>query len=294
MAKWGSFIAHRTIPLMTLSKSSIPEVKRPLVTVILSTYNWSEVLPYSIQSVLNQTFVDFELLVIGDGCTDNSAQVVQNFVDPRVRWINLLKNTGSQSGPNNEGLRQAKGSLIAYLGHDDLWSMDHLETLTSFCSNRNQIFATAAIIWLDDLCNVRFISALNELIISPENANNWHTPSAIIHSHSLIKQVGFWTEYSPKQDFHPDNEFFSRLDKIEPKKMIGSVSVAKVPAAWRKNIYQTRDASPQKSIFEQLISHPHILRDTALAFYAKHLNGVEGQPHHHKYYEDFRHFKGLA
>jgi glycosyltransferase involved in cell wall biosynthesis len=278
---------------MTLLQSYVSEVSRPLVTVILSTYNWSEVLPYSIQSVLNQTFVDFELLVIGDGCTDNSAQVLQNYIDPRVRWINLPKNTGSQSGPNNEGLRQARGSLIAYLGHDDLWSKDHLENLTSFCSNRNQVFATAAIIWFDDVCNVRFISALNELIVAPENANNWHSPSAIIHSRSLIEKVGFWKEYSPKQDFYPDKEFFSRLDKIQPKQMIGFVSVAKVPAAWRKNVYQTRDVTPQKSIFDQLISHPHILRDTAFAFYEKHLNGVEGQLYHHKNYEDFRHFKGL-
>jgi glycosyltransferase involved in cell wall biosynthesis len=278
---------------MTLSQPSTTEARKPLVTVILSTYNWSEVLPYSIQSVLNQTFVDFELLVIGDGCTDNSAEVVQNFLDPRVRWINLPKNTGSQSGPNNEGLRQAKGSLIAYLGHDDLWSIDHLDNLTSFCSNREQIFATAAIIWLDDVCNIRFISALNELIAAPENANNWHTPSAIIHSRSLLDKVGFWREYSPTQNFHPDNEFFSRLDKIQPKKMIGSVSVAKVPAAWRKNIYQTRDVAPQKSVFEQLIKHPYILRDTAIAFYSKHLNTIEGQLFHHKNYEEYRHFKGL-
>jgi len=278
---------------MTLSQSSALEESKPLVTVILSTYNWSEVLPYSIQSVLNQTFVNFELLVIGDGCTDNSAQVVENYMDPRVRWINLPKNTGSQSGPNNEGLRQARGSLIAYLGHDDLWSIDHLETLTSFCSNKDQIFATAAIIWLDDVCNVRFISALNELIIAPQNANNWHTTSAIIHSRSLIEKVGFWREYSPTQNFYPDYEFFSRLNKIEPKKMVGSVSVAKIPALWRKNIYQTRDTTPQRSLFHQLISNPLILRDTAIAYYVKHLNGTKDIPPPHENYEDYRHFKGL-
>ena len=72
------------------------------------------------------------------------------------------------------------------------------------------------------------------------------------------------------------------------------MSVAKVSAAWRKNIYQTRDVTPQKSVFNQLIWHPNILRDTAIAFYAKHLNKIEGQTHHHKNYEDYRRFKGLA
>jgi len=278
---------------MTLSPSPAPESSRPLVTVILSTYNWSEVLPYSILSVLNQTFIDFELLVIGDGCTDNSAQIVAGFVDPRVRWINLPKNTGSQSGPNNEGLRQARGSLIAYIGHDDLWSKYHLELLTSFCKNEKEVFATAAIIWFDESCNVRFISALNELIPAPDNANNWHTPSAIIHSHSLIEKVGFWIEYSPEYSFYPDNQFFSRLDKIQPKKMIGSVSVAKVPAAWRENVYQTRDVTPQKFLSDTLIRHPLCLRDTAFAFYSMHLNRILGPLHSPKNYQDYRHFKGL-
>jgi len=278
---------------MTSSKSSEQQSIRPLVTVILSTYNWSDVLPYSILSVLNQTFVDFELLVIGDGCTDNSAQVVESFVDARVRWINLPKNTGSQSGPNNEGLRQARGSLIAYLGHDDLWSKDHLENLTSYCANRKEVFATAAIIWFDESCKVRFISALNELITAPDNANHWHIPSAIMHSHSLIKKVGFWTEYSPEKSFYPDFEFFSRLDKIQPSKMIGSVSVAKVPAAWRENIYQTRDVSPQKFLSESLIKYPQCLRDTAIAFFSAHHDRIQGQVHRQKNYEDYRQFKGL-
>jgi glycosyltransferase involved in cell wall biosynthesis len=85
----------------------------PSVTVIIPTYNWSSVLPYSIGSVLRQTFTDFELLVVGDGCTDDSEAVVGRISNPRVTWINLPTNTGHQSGPNNEGLRQARGQFSA-------------------------------------------------------------------------------------------------------------------------------------------------------------------------------------
>ena len=84
--------------------------KSPLVTVIIPTYNWSAVLPYAINSVLRQTMADFELLVIGDGCTDDSETVVGSIRDPRLRWINLPSNTGHQAGPNNRGLAEARGS----------------------------------------------------------------------------------------------------------------------------------------------------------------------------------------
>ncbi len=240
----------------------------PLVTVILSTYNWSAVLPYSIQSVLNQTFDNFELLVIGDGCTDDSEQIVKSFTDLRVRWINLERNTGSQAGPNNEGLKQARGKLIAYLGHDDLWSKYHLEVLTSFCQKREEVYATAALVWFTEDCKVRYISALNEVIPAPENANNWHIPSAIMHSHSLINKVGFWKEYNSEQNFYPDDEFFSRINKIQPKLMVGFVGVAKIPAGLRKNIYKTKDVSPQNNLYDALIQNPHFLRDTAKLYYA--------------------------
>ena len=93
---------------------------KPQITVILPTYNWSSVLRYAISIVLRQTFTDFELLVIGDSCTDDSAQVVAEAGDARVRWIQLPENKGHQSGPNNVGLRQARGEFIAYHGHDDL------------------------------------------------------------------------------------------------------------------------------------------------------------------------------
>ena len=88
----------------------------PSVTIIVPTFNWSSVLPFSVGSALRQTFTDFELLVIGDGCTDDSAAVVGALGDERVRWINLATHVGHQSGPNNEGLRQARGGCVAYSG----------------------------------------------------------------------------------------------------------------------------------------------------------------------------------
>ena len=103
----------------------------PLVSVVMATYNRSNVLGLAIQSVIAQSLTNWELLVIGDACTDDSAETVAGFGDSRIRWTNLPVNVGDQSGPNNEGVRQARGQYVAYLNHDDIWFPDHLETAVS-------------------------------------------------------------------------------------------------------------------------------------------------------------------
>jgi glycosyltransferase involved in cell wall biosynthesis len=84
-----------------------------------------------LRSVLNQDFKDFELRVMGDGCTDGSEKIVTELNDPRLLWFNFQKNTGSQSAPNNEGMRRARGQYIAFIGHDDLWMPWHLSRLVA-------------------------------------------------------------------------------------------------------------------------------------------------------------------
>src|SRR5438552_2111147 len=107
------------------------DVPTPIVSIITATYNWSSVLRYAIQSVLWQTCQDFEHLIIGDACTDDSEAVVASFGDARLRWYNLPENSGSQSIPNNQGIEMARGKYIAYLGHDDVWHPRHLEVLVA-------------------------------------------------------------------------------------------------------------------------------------------------------------------
>ena len=101
----------------------------PAVSVVLSTYNRSNILPFAIESVLGQTRDDWELLVVGDNCTDDSEEIVARFDDGRIRFINLRERVGDQSGPNNEGVHQARAPFVAFLNHDDLWFPDHLERM---------------------------------------------------------------------------------------------------------------------------------------------------------------------
>lgn len=99
------------------------------VTVVIATFNRKRMLRCAIQSVLQQQVPVDEVLVIGDHCTDGSAEIVEAFGDARVRWFNRDRNCGSQWAPNNDGIAHAKSDSIAFLGHDDLWFPWHLAGL---------------------------------------------------------------------------------------------------------------------------------------------------------------------
>ncbi len=99
----------------------------PAVSVLTATYNRSNVLRFAVESVRRQTLSDWEMWVVGDACTDDTADMIREIGDPRIRFVNLPHNAGDQSGPNNEAVRLARGRFLAYLNHDDLWFPDHLE-----------------------------------------------------------------------------------------------------------------------------------------------------------------------
>lgn len=98
----------------------------PLVTVVVAAYNRSRVLRHAIRSVVDSTFGDWELIVVGDHCTDDTEACVASFGDPRMRFVNLPENCGDQSGPNNRGVAMARGKYVAFLNQDDLYFPDHL------------------------------------------------------------------------------------------------------------------------------------------------------------------------
>lgn len=101
----------------------------PRVSIVTATYNRSNVLRHAVETVRWQTVTDWELLIVGDGCTDDTASAVASFGDGRIRFTNLARNHGEQSVPNNAGVAQATGEYLAFLNHDDLWFHEHLETL---------------------------------------------------------------------------------------------------------------------------------------------------------------------
>jgi len=101
-------------------------MNKPKVSVLIPAYNHEMYLKDTIESVLNQTFPDFELLISDDCSTDNTAQVIKSFSDKRITGIFFEENKGTVRSLNHL-LSLAKGEYIAVLGSDDIWELDKLE-----------------------------------------------------------------------------------------------------------------------------------------------------------------------
>ena len=103
----------------------------PGIAVIIPTYNQANLLREAIQSILDQTFTDWEAIVVNNYSEDNTIEVVESFKDPRIKLINF-RNHGVIGASRNEGVRQAKADIIAFLDSDDTWTNLKLERVASF------------------------------------------------------------------------------------------------------------------------------------------------------------------
>ncbi len=102
--------------------------KHPKVSIIIPTFNRAHLLPRTITSVLSQTFKDFELIIVDDGSTDNTREIVKEFQkeDSRIKYI-WQKNSGGPASPRNTGIKNSLGEYIAFLDSDDEWLPEKLE-----------------------------------------------------------------------------------------------------------------------------------------------------------------------
>jgi len=105
----------------------VTTARQPLVSVIVPTYNYGHYIADALESILAQTVRDFEVVVVDDGSTDNTREVVTRFTDPRVRLIS--RENGGTASARNLGRREARGEFIAWLDADDLWRPVFLERM---------------------------------------------------------------------------------------------------------------------------------------------------------------------
>lgn len=113
-------------------------MKKPYVTVLMCVYNGKTYLREAISSILNQTFTDFEFLIIDDGSTDDSAAIIHSYTDPRIRYVSNGQNKGLHYSLNR-GLELAEGIYIARMDCDDRSLPTRLETQVAFMDSHLDI-----------------------------------------------------------------------------------------------------------------------------------------------------------
>lgn len=170
----------------------------PRFSILLPTHNRADVLGLAIESVLAQTEPDFELLIVADGCTDNTGDVVARFTDPRIRLFDLPKAPHFGYANRNIALRESRGRLIAFAAHDDLLLPDHLELMGNLLDFSEASWGYSRPLWVStDGIIVPFCTNLtlpDERKYFFEQRNT--IPAAcVVHTRSALERVGYWPEH---------------------------------------------------------------------------------------------------
>jgi glycosyltransferase involved in cell wall biosynthesis len=169
------------------------------VSVIIPTYNRARKVGRAVASVLDQTFVDYELIVVDDGSTDHTAQILSLFHPPIIRLVHE-KNKGV-SAARNTGIRASRGPLVAFLDSDDYWLPQKLAVQTSFFKAHPEAVACqTGETWIRNGLRVNpkkrhlkpsgniFVPSLKLCLVSP---------SAVMMKRFLFDEVGLFDEALP-------------------------------------------------------------------------------------------------
>ncbi|MFH1559064.1 MAG: glycosyltransferase [Patescibacteria group bacterium] len=177
----------------------------------MPVYNSKKYLEPAIQSVLSQSFKDFELIIIDDGSLDKSARIIKSFSDPRIRFIQNKKNQGIVACLNR-GLRIARGQYIARMDADDLSLKNRFEKQVQFLDNNPASAVVGS--WIKpindyDRKKFHFFSEpdilKSQLLFIPSISH----PTAMIRKNALIKAGGYRDKYPLAEDF----DLWIRLSK---------------------------------------------------------------------------------
>lgn len=110
-----------------------------MVSIVIPTYNREKQILRAVKSILNQTYQDFELIIVDDGSQDGTEDVIQTIKDDRIRYIKLDKNQGVAHA-RNVGIQEAKSEYIAFLDSDDEWKPDKLELqMKKMCASSEKV-----------------------------------------------------------------------------------------------------------------------------------------------------------
>jgi len=190
--------------------------KNPTVSVIIPTYNRAHLVGRAIQSVLNQTYQDFELIVVDDGSKDSTEKVIKEFQqkDNRIIYLKHDQNKGG-SAARNTGIKASRGEYIAFLDSDDLWLPEKLKVEINILENGKKFIICSTGYNFIDQRNNKIIgySKIKRKVISQKNvlnANCITTNDFTAIKEKVIEIGGFDEKLPARQDW----DFWIRITSL--------------------------------------------------------------------------------
>jgi teichuronic acid biosynthesis glycosyltransferase TuaG len=154
-----------------------------LVSVIMPSWNTGKFIAESIQSVIDQTYKNWELLIVDDCSTDNTDQVVASFNDDRIRYLKNKKNSGAAL-TRNKAIREARGEWIAFLDSDDLWFPKKLERQIKFMKKNNLVFSYHEYVKIDEESKQLNIYVSGPRVVTKRKMYNYGYPGCLTFMYS--------------------------------------------------------------------------------------------------------------
>ena len=178
--------------------NSIGVIDSPKVSIVVPTYNRADRLKKALDSIVSQTYKDFELIVVDDGSTDKTPKVMESF--PKAQYLSIKKNSGV-SNARNVGLASAKGELICFLDSDDLWNEKKIQIQAQWMENNMD----------SQICYTDEIWIRNGVRVNPMNRHRKYSgdifrhclglcivsPSSVMIRAKLFDEIGNFDESLP-------------------------------------------------------------------------------------------------
>lgn len=159
-----------------------------LVSIIMPSWNTGRFIAESIESVLAQTYKNWELLIVDDCSTDNTDEVVASFKDTRIKYFKNEKNSGAAL-TRNRAMREAQGEWIAFLDSDDLWAPNKLEKQLGFMNDNGYVFSYHDFVKIDEESKPLNVYVTGPNVVTKQGMYNYGYPGCLTFMYS-VKAMG--------------------------------------------------------------------------------------------------------
>ena len=191
-----------------MNKSQYIENK-PLISVIVPPYNAEQFLDETLESVLSQTYENWECIIVNDGSTDNTEEIAKKWCERDTRFRYIYKKNGGLSSARNCGIKESKAEYIAFLDHDDVLTPDSLEVRINVLIEQNvDLVATKIQHFTDKLPKVSKNNARQDALYYAKEGltqflvSSKATPSTVLCKKSVMDTIEGFTWQKKAEDLH--------------------------------------------------------------------------------------------